>query len=120
MKTKYEEMSDFEINKLICEHLPVAIDANQDAVPSVVVVDSWTDDAAHAINPVERWDIMGPLITDCKISIGFEREGDSSEKGWWAYDGVLNGLEFNILVSAQDNPLRAAAIVYLMIKDGEK
>lgn len=94
----YSEMSDFEINKLVAIYLGVKprktisfICQEKDIYPD------------YCNNPSDAW----PIIVENKICINnFCKFGwcSDSEHGDYVY---------------HDNPLRAAMIVYLMMKDGE-
>lgn len=114
--TDYSKMSDFEINKLVAESHRVYWHLR----PNSVGNDSWiycdyysecdTNNGEIAItlpdycnNPSDAW----PIIAENKISINYWLEGD------WSAD--THG-RYNI---SDSNPLRAAMIVYLMMKESE-
>ncbi|MCP4321484.1 MAG: DUF2591 domain-containing protein [Alteromonadales bacterium] len=82
----YNELSDFEINKLVAEKLT--------GKESIFVPD-------YCNNPSDAW----PIIVDNRITVA---PYDDASQGWSAtYD-----TSFFI---DDDNPLRAAMIVYLMM-----
>ena len=72
---------------------------------NVISVTAVTD---YCNNPSDMW----PLIVENKIDVCFIDECDS----WTSFGLTKNKL---LVDSSSDNPLRAAAIVYLMIKDAE-
>ena len=105
----YSEMSDFEINKAVAACLGVevqewngkifgGIDRNIDNVTSVVGVIDYCN------NPSDAW----PIIKSNHINIGW-----AGDEEWFART-VHTPKVFDT------NPLRAAMIVYLMMKDKEK
>ncbi|TBM29745.1 phage protein NinX family protein [Hafnia paralvei] len=116
--TDYSKISDFEINKLVAVSQGFAPE-NCDIAKrgsSLVGVD-WDEDTGSAIkvfdycnNPSDAWPIiLSNLISlkPVKLYVGGHR--------WFASKGDGDfGLKF-----ADDNPLRAAMIVYLMMKESE-
>ena len=109
----YDEMSDFEINKAVAEasggYGGIA-DIGGDAVCAY--------DAEYGVSfYTERdycsnWSDAGAIITDNKISIIF----DHKQSTWKA----SVPFSFGGHTSAYDtNPLRAAMVVYLKMKDAE-
>ena len=108
----YNEMSDFEINKLVAEKLGVdakiedgrSFTSKRHAGENVISVTTVTD---YCNNPSDMW----PLIVESKISIL-----PWNEQMWqaWFTDSGLDGIKHRVF---DKNPLRAAAIVFLMIKD---
>lgn len=105
----YNEMSDFEINALVAEKLGVdakiedgrLFTSKKHAGENVISVTTFTD---YCNNQADMW----PLIVENNIWIQPDMVGDgywhSHVEDFWAKD---------------KNPLRAAAIIYLMIKDAE-
>ncbi len=87
--TNYNDMTDFQINELIANLGPYKNYCN-----------SWAD--------------MGPIMEREKINLEFDSKvvGECSALG-----GYFNGLRFDKEFSHK-NPLRAAAIVFLMMKEG--
>ncbi len=101
--TNYNDMPDFEINKLvrIALHGEPITDLDKFFFPCPDYCNSWSD--------------MGPIIDREKICL---------EHHSYTWEASLAGYEQSLrrrFVEPQmnDNPLRAAAIVYLMIKEGE-
>jgi len=105
----YSKMSDFEINKAVAEFLGIEVqewsgkifggyERNIDNVTSVFGV----IDYCH--NPSDAW----PIIKTNHINIGW-----AGDEEWFART-VHTAKVFD------NNPLRAAMIVYLMMRDEEK
>ena len=105
----YNEMSDFEINKLVAGKLGAdakiedgrLFTSKNHAGENAISVTTFTD---YCNNPADMW----PLIVENNIWIQPDMVGDgywhSHCEDFWAKD---------------KNPLRSAAIIYLMIKDAE-
>lgn len=116
--TDYSKISDFEINKLVAVSQGFAPE-NCDIAKrgsSLVGVD-WDEDTGSAIkvfdycnNPSDAW----PIILNNRISMVWDCAEDSSAE-WW--NAVAQFDECSI--QYQSNPLRAAMIVYLMMKESE-
>lgn len=117
----YSNMSDFEINKWIAVELApdgyIGINKSPRSDSEVVVTtengegctkNSYVD---YCNNPSDAW----PLIRENRISL---RPDDMYEEaphsGYWRADNE-DGNHFH-----HENPLRAAMIVYLMMKDEEQ
>jgi len=103
----YNEMSDFEINTLVAEKLGVDAKIEDGRLftskkhdgENFISVTTFTD---YCNNPADMW----PLIVENNIWIQPDMVGD----GYWH----SHGEDF---WAKDKSPLRAAAIVYLMIKD---
>ncbi|MGQ6231078.1 phage protein NinX family protein [Serratia sp. IR-2025] len=114
--TDYSKMSDFEINKVVAEQLhkdkPSLI--VQRDVPSRPAVTVFCDIgegeivsilcADYCNNPADAW----PIIAGNEISINYWRSG------------VLEADRYGVHTVKDKNPLRAAMICFLMMKDAEK
>ncbi len=112
----YEEMSDFEINKLVAKKV---FDSHE-----WVCVNSWSDGEfiASLVNytqekfdpcndPSDAW----PIIVGSKITISPQSNGDE-----WEACAVMNDeLRFEFEVWDK-NPLRAAMICFLKMKNSEQ
>ena len=120
----YSDMSDFEINKMVAMTIEgVDLDSNGNAkyavdcfiksmdMESVNVLWSGNEEYS-AFNPCNNPSDMWPLIIRNKIDVCFIDSANS----WASFGLTKNKL---LVESSGDNPLRAAAIVYLMIKDSE-
>lgn len=116
--TDYSKMSDFEINKAVAEELhgerlslivkrdvpnrpavTVFADIGNGEVVSIVCAD-------YCNNPADAW----PIIQINKICITHHAKD-------WEWHCYANGLSQNVI---HKNPLRAAMIVFLMMKEAEK
>lgn len=129
----YEEMSDFEINKLVVDkHLHLFV--NEAKSRRRLDSDVWVFDSEGLLrntnynpcnNPSDAW----PIIFDSGMSIWQVTESDReigmsyATGDWGAYcvmqvdgEGNINSDGFEALDS---NPLRAAMICFLKMKDAE-
>ena len=96
--SKYEEMTDFEINKLVGERRGLYIADN------IFLADFCN-------NPLAAW----PIILEYKIGIDTIGFKGGEDRVWWA---ELTFNEYGDHHYAEDkNPLRAAMIVYLMLEE---
>ena len=119
--SKYEEMSDFEINKL------VALLIERLGLLTYIVTFNDSDEVVHLCeedglysmipiahfdpcnNPADAW----PIILEYKIGIDTIGFKGGEDRVWWA---ELTFNEYGDHHYAEDkNPLRAAMIVYLML-----
>lgn len=121
--SKYDEMSDFEINTAVAEHLPVIIHENQSASLKVSSSGVLCNDIVNQYelnfcnNPNDAW----PIIVESKITTidlidehlaVANLEFLDSEH----CDGVIGDWTHE---HRDKKPLRAAMIVFLMMKEGE-
>lgn len=116
----YEKVSDFEINKLIAVELAqngyIGINKSQRSDSEVVVTTENGEGCAknsyvdYCNNPSDAW----PIIVENGVSInhGGMLVGGKWIDYWYCGDGKGNCCN-------GDSPLRAAMIVYLMMKDEE-
>ena len=117
----YNEMSDFEINKLVAMTIEgvdfdivgnakYAVDCFIKSIDGESVNVLWSGDREYSFfNPCNNPSDMWPLILEIGICITVNRFGE-----WYAsaLDSVGEFKQWS-----DKNPLRAAAIVYLMLKD---
>lgn len=111
----YEEKSDFEINIEVAKAngLTVRSESMRDDGRILVVIKGiGLNETYHRIpdycnSPADMW----PIIVDNGISLLQQ----DNEEGWCAFRWDNDNAEF-----WHKNPLRAAAIVFLMMKDAEK
>ena len=120
----YNEMSDFEINKLVAMTIEgvdfdtagnakYAVDCFIKSLDGESVNVLWTGNKEYSsFNPCNNPADMWPLIVENKIDVCFIDSANS----WTSFGLTKNKL---LVDSSGDNPLRAAAIVYLMLKDAE-
>ncbi|EIV2913297.1 DUF2591 family protein [Serratia marcescens] len=99
--TDYSKMSDLEINKLVGMKLGVSPRKTICFISYKESDDIWPD---YCNNPADAW----PIIMENKISINYWREGK------------LEADKYGCHIARDENPLRAAMIVFLMMKDAEK
>ncbi|MBH3127106.1 DUF2591 family protein [Serratia marcescens] len=95
--TDYSKMSDLDINVLVGEI--------QGFANKIAALNGMRD---YCNNPADAW----PIIAENKINIDFR---DSLKAGPMARLCRDNGI-----YAVDKNPLRAAMIVFLMLKDAEK
>ena len=118
----YSDLSDFQINKLVAGALGIKVAENQFFYlgyrdESVVIVSRYSEADAvvdYCNNPSDA----GPIILKNKISINCYKEGDSDYWESSSYDSKNNEKKRHF-ANDDKNPLRAAMIVYLMMKDAE-
>ena len=114
---KYEEMSDFEVNTAVVKALRLPFKSEF----CNVFLDHGFDEGAcvytrvdYCNNPNDAW----PIIVDNEISLVKDKEVDwwSARSGVveWSYESMGHDFYFD-----DDNPLRAAMIVFLMMKEAE-
>lgn len=126
----YSELSDFEINCLVAGSLGnISVSRPKDELSGSSV--SYFVQASNGLNkvgeivvceievkkdfcnnPSDAW----PIIVEHGISIVKDRN-----RLWWADANAywVDGVEWQIDGESNQNPLRAAMIVYLMMKDNE-
>lgn len=110
----YSDMSDIEISKAVGDLLGVKW-AFKDAKNDILAV--WNGAKIESFNPCASWGDAGKIIEENKISFLC----DFDHPDWLAYSDVnLYGQgktpRFEGFKSSHENPLRAAMIVFLMIK----
>lgn len=108
----YASMSDREINMHVASIIyPESTVIESRSRPPCAFVtggipDCWVD---YCNNPADAW----PIITENKISIYAMSETDA--RGKWGAEAFYPSEAYHF----NDNPLRAAMIVFLMMKEGE-
>ncbi|CVF68801.1 phage protein NinX family protein [Serratia marcescens] len=106
--TDYSKMSDFEINKLVGIQLGVSPRKTICFISYKESDDIWPD---YCNNPADAW----PIIVENFIAILPPKDKRDINAAWVAYDD-----ENSESGKMDPNPLRAAMIVFLMMKDAEK
>lgn len=102
----YEEMSDFEINKLVAR----ALDLEWNAVASDgLIIDGRSLSIDYCNNPSDAWSI----ITENHISI--ELDKDCYAEAYWLQS--YEGEDGERIRYVHDNPLRAAMICFIKMKN---
>lgn len=112
--TDYSKMSDFEINKAVAIQLgmkPFCETTGWQGLTSEPYVDAIVRGAGRmgAFNPCNNPSDAWPIIVDSRIGIRKQK----SNGLWVATQEGGNYPKYD------DNPLRAAMIVYLMMKESE-
>ena len=105
-------MSDFEINKAVIKNLPM----DWYWMDSSVYLDV---DHTDEFNPCNEWKYAGQIIIDNDIELSISRHGGFKTgsyiaRGLWERDGNEN---YANVTSFNKNPLRAAMICFLKMKD---
>ena len=101
----YASMSDFEVNQMVSAYLWGSVCS----VDGVVLHGESGGPFDPCNNPEDAW----PIITENKISIYAMSETDA--RGKWGAEAFYPSEAYHF----NDNPLRAAMIVFLMMKEGE-
>lgn len=112
MSTDYSKMSDFEINKCVALIVNPALAEMEcyDISSRAVFHDkSGTCGFSFISDPADAW----PIITANKISIYAMSENDG--RGHWGAEAFYPNESYHF----NDNPLRAAMIVFLMMQESK-
>lgn len=125
---KYKDMSDFEVNKAVAIAIGMRVKVDFDGefgftelyhskYPNTI----WAAKCDENGNQIEAWeqkiftedpsDIM-PIAIEYKIGVEF-----IDGYGWTASSSYVGD---DLVFSCYDNPYRAIAICFLMMKDAEK
>lgn len=115
MTRDYSQLSDFEINKAVAiKQGNVIYDLTMPSGNKIAVMHKTYESGACKIplkDYCNSWEDMGPIIEMEKITITFRSRGD---KDLPPQAKRFGSDDYNI---ADKNPLRAAAIVYLMMEE---
>ena len=102
----YEDMSDFEINKAVASYLPI----DWCWMDYTVYLDvDHTEVLDPCNNPSDAW----PIIVENKINITYHSDGDACAE-------VFCESNNDWISVVCKNPLRAAMIFFLKMKDAEQ
>ena len=103
----YSKMSDFEINKAVATALGMDVSG---ATEENNIMYGYVPDICN--NPSDAW----PIMKESLIGVTPDEDGVTMHfYGDWTAMAHCKNLQFT-----DKNPLRAAMIVYLMMKDEEK
>ena len=104
----YASMSDFEINQMVSAYLWGSVCA----VDGVVLHGEKDGPFDPCNNPADAW----PIIVSKKICTAFDVFAEPNDGGSWVASPAyyVEGERIR-----HDNPLRAAMIVFLMMKEDE-
>lgn len=112
----YEEMSDFEINVAVAKAIGLDVQyqsmRNDGRVLVVVKLDFGVERYYRIPDYCSDWSDAGPVMVENRIGI-YPSEGPDFMP--WMASPVGSGLLYT-----DKNPLRAAMIAFLMMKDAEK
>jgi Protein of unknown function (DUF2591) len=115
--TIHTNLSDFEINRLVAEYVftESVVLRKEEMCPceSETVVQVVHDERfiGEFVDYCNNWSDAGPIIAANKINIHFDKYAD----GVASATGFVHGQKYE-----HENPLRAAMIVFLMMKEGEE
>lgn len=111
----YENMSDFDVNKMVAASVGVDISEDQyewygDRDENVVIINRYgkSDVVNYCNNPSDAW----PIIMENKIAVM-----PWSHQEWQAF--IMKGGQPDLRVIV-NNPLRATMIVFLMIQEAKR
>ncbi len=108
-KINYDELSDFEINKLVAESLGLdAIGQSERENNSSIWLYDLQAYVDYCNNPNDAW----PIIVENKMTIVPTTVGLKEWTAWHPNKGLA-------ATTQDDNPLRAAMIVFLMMKESD-
>lgn len=116
----YIEMSDFEINRAVALGLGCKVRSSAFGTDYYFTDDdkAYNPCAPHApvedFNPCKSWDDAGPIIE--KYSISLSKVKNKLTGGWVA---EIHGESMSFAMFRDNNPLRAAMIVFLMMQEGK-
>lgn len=112
MKT-WEDWSDYEVNKAAVKFLDINFEDMSDFCPEPYL---FNEDSQREFNLCKSWADMGPIIGDRKISLHWDWEvmNECSAIGSTYVMRSLGLRQINHEYTSK-NPLRAAAIVFLMM-----
>lgn len=114
----YADMTDFEINKAVAKDLGAIIAKSSFGTayfkPDFSVSELSPGGPADKFNPCNSWADAGPIIQGNYLSIECDDMFDvpMPSSYWKAYNPKGNHY-------TDENPLRAAMIVFLMMQEGE-
>lgn len=108
----YSKMTDFEINRAVGDVSGVEwarLDSNYHPLSI------WKDGELCVFCPCNAWTDAGQIIQSNGITVAF------SDGCWFADASAcwVDGVEWQIDGVIHENPLRAAMIVFLMMKDSK-
>ena len=117
--TDYSELTDFEINKMVATALCIKPRKTLDVISYKETV--------HYPDYCNNWSDAGPIIVE--NGIGFsklhpKRSGENINEWVVMINNPLSSRDFDkkyySIFYNHENPLRAAMIVFLMMKEGEE
>lgn len=106
----YNEMSDFEINKLVSYHYGYDFSLGSKVFVFDAEESTSSSGMPRLVDYCNSWNDMGPVIEEYGIQLNY------NEHDKWFASSYFNQW-LNEPVTLNANPLRAAAICYLMMKE---
>lgn len=112
----YSKLSDFEINSAVAKSLGLSVSTSHSSIAPWVYCGHDEDggygwgERDYCNNPADAW----PIIADKKICLAFDVFSEPRDGGGCVASPAY-GWETERV--RHDNPLRAAMIVFLMMKD---
>ncbi len=108
--TDYSAMSDFEINLAVAQQMPsiIGISERQRSLTDAVFYNEVEN--VKYFDPCNSWADAGPIIQDNGITVACFK--NIMATAWDSQKGLAFGAVFK-----GANPLRAAMIVFLMMKE---
>ena len=115
--TNYNDLTDEQIDIKVTilelrKKYPDAKHIEADPDMSIVWVHTFGHTSYPIIHATSSWSDMGPIILTNRISLSAARDGK--------WSASTNDTRWKDNLTFDLNPLRAAAIVYLMIKENSK
>lgn len=107
----YSQLSDFEINKLVAAQIMPTSLYFENGIAVVVRCDD--DEELRKFDPCNYPEDAWPIIKENMISVCAYKRANHGMKAvsWWEADS------FGEHITRDDNPLRAAMIVFLMMQE---
>lgn len=116
----YESMSDFEINKAVANKLGLFVVA---VAQDGIIVNGKSLSIDYCNNPSDAW----PIIIENNIGVYAKSDSDyeigmCNFTGCWCANGINSvdgefGMAVDVFEFVDENPLRAAMIVFLMMQN---
>ena len=116
--TDYSKMSDFDVTCMVAKFIhPDAelLDVNRGKTESSITL-KFGPHGYMGFDPCNNPSDAWPIIASSRISIEFDGDGSTEPQSVWC--NVTN-FQRTCGIKYQKNPLRAAMIVYLMMKESE-
>jgi hypothetical protein len=121
--TDYSKLPDKEINRAVDKALGHAVYGDMEGLASARTPDAVhvvTDEGDSMVDYCNSWADAGPIIVASSISL----HAPSFREGWMAEftgndEDVNDGFEGDYFESRHQNPLRAAMIIFLIMKESK-
>lgn len=116
--TDYSKMSDFDITCEVAKGIypdALVLDVKRDSTGSNCTL-KFGPHGYKGFNPCNSWADAGPIIAKNKISLDFDADGYEPPQNAWCKTSTPCG---QVYYGGESEPLRAAMIVFLMMKEPE-